>query len=171
MTNITITAPEEFHNTLKEVLPLYKIETPLNHISQEGNTVSCDYNGEIKSFKLPVRLGRILDFLINATDTQKTPKTIEFATSTLNTHNLIFTTEKGKKINLTEKEAELLIHLYKNKGSIVSREDLLRAVWNYSKDVETHTLETHIYRLRKKIEKNPSSPNILITADNGYTVN
>ncbi len=171
MTNITITAPEEFHNTLKEVLPLYNINTPVNHIEKDGNVINCNHNGEVKNFILPVRLGKILDFIINAADTQKTPKTIYFGKATLHTHNLIFTTKKGKKINLTEKEANLLIHLYQNKGKIVSRENLLKAVWNYSKDVETHTLETHIYRLRKKIEKNPSDPDILITADNGYTVN
>lgn len=170
MTEITIKAPEEFHKMLEAILPLYHVTTPITHVIEIGDNITCVHNSEQKQFKTPVRLGKILDFIAEATNVEKRPQTIHFEKATLDTHSFVFTTEKNKKISLTEKEADLLIHLHENKGKIISREDLLKTVWNYAEDVETHTLETHIYRLRKKIEKKPSEPAILKTADNGYIV-
>ncbi len=69
---------------------------------------------------------------------------------------------------LTEKEASLLKLLYEEKGAAITRERLLIDIWDYADNVETHTLETHIYRLRQKIEQDPSNPKILITTENGY---
>ncbi|MGH6888495.1 MAG: response regulator transcription factor [Rhizomicrobium sp.] len=74
---------------------------------------------------------------------------------------------KGKKIRLTEKETNILKHLYRS-GSTVARETLLHEVWGYNPAVTTHTLETHIYRLRQKIESNPGAAQILITESGGY---
>lgn len=72
-----------------------------------------------------------------------------------------------KKIRLTEKETAILKYLYR-KGSPVGREELLAEVWGYNSGVTTHTLETHVYRLRQKIETDPSNAAILVTAQNGY---
>lgn len=74
---------------------------------------------------------------------------------------------KGKKIRLTEKETNILKHLYRS-GATVARETLLHEVWGYNPAVTTHTLETHIYRLRQKIESNPGAAQILITESGGY---
>jgi DNA-binding response OmpR family regulator len=74
---------------------------------------------------------------------------------------------KGKKIRLTEKETNILKHLHRS-GATVARETLLHEVWGYNPAVTTHTLETHIYRLRQKIETNPSAAQILITESGGY---
>ncbi|MGH6878271.1 MAG: response regulator transcription factor [Rhizomicrobium sp.] len=74
---------------------------------------------------------------------------------------------KGKKIRLTEKETNILKHLYRS-GSTVARETLLHEVWGYNPAVTTHTLETHIYRLRQKIEADPGAARILITESGGY---
>jgi DNA-binding response OmpR family regulator len=74
---------------------------------------------------------------------------------------------KGKKIRLTEKETNILKHLHRS-GSTVARETLLHEVWGYNPAVTTHTLETHIYRLRQKIESNPSAAQILVTESGGY---
>jgi DNA-binding response OmpR family regulator len=74
---------------------------------------------------------------------------------------------KGKKIRLTEKETNILKHLHRS-GSTVARETLLHEVWGYNPAVTTHTLETHIYRLRQKIETNPGAAQILITESGGY---
>ncbi|MDB2676110.1 response regulator transcription factor [Amylibacter sp.] len=71
-------------------------------------------------------------------------------------------------IRLTEKENNILKFLYKNSGNIVSRETLLHEVWGYNSKVTTHTLETHIYRLRQKIEDDPSEAYFLITEPGGY---
>ncbi len=73
----------------------------------------------------------------------------------------------AKKIRLTEKETNILKFLYRV-GETVPRETLLHEVWGYNPAVTTHTLETHIYRLRQKIEENPSQAQILITESGGY---
>lgn len=76
--------------------------------------------------------------------------------------------EKGGKIRLTEKETSILKYLYRAGERVVSREVLLHEVWGYNAGVTTHTLETHIYRLRQKIEKDPSNAVLLITETGGY---
>jgi DNA-binding response OmpR family regulator len=75
---------------------------------------------------------------------------------------------KNKSIRLTEKENNILKFLYQNLKTIVSREILLREVWGYNSKVTTHTLETHIYRLRQKIEIDPTNACFLITETGGY---
>jgi DNA-binding response OmpR family regulator len=74
---------------------------------------------------------------------------------------------KGKKIRLTEKETNILKFLHRS-GETVARETLLHEVWGYNPAVTTHTLETHIYRLRQKIETNPGEAQILVTESGGY---
>jgi DNA-binding response OmpR family regulator len=76
--------------------------------------------------------------------------------------------ENGGKVRLTEKETSILKYLYRAGEKVVSREVLLHEVWGYNAGVTTHTLETHIYRLRQKIEKDPSSAELLVTETGGY---
>ncbi|HLJ53356.1 MAG TPA: response regulator transcription factor [Rhizomicrobium sp.] len=73
----------------------------------------------------------------------------------------------SKKIRLTEKETNILKFLYRS-GETVPRETLLHEVWGYNPAVTTHTLETHIYRLRQKIEASPGQARILVTESGGY---
>ena len=73
-----------------------------------------------------------------------------------------------EEIKLTEKEKYILALLARNSPDVTDRQSLLDEVWGYAETVETHTLETHIYRLRQKIETNPAEPQILVTEDNGY---
>ncbi len=77
-------------------------------------------------------------------------------------------TADDKKIRLTEKETSILKFLYRAGGKPVSREVLLDEVWGYNSGVTTHTLETHVYRLRQKIEPDPSNASILLTESGGY---
>jgi len=74
----------------------------------------------------------------------------------------------GSKVRLTEKETAILKYLYRAGERTVTRDVLLSEVWGYNSGVTTHTLETHIYRLRQKIEKDPSHAEILITEAGGY---
>jgi DNA-binding response OmpR family regulator len=74
----------------------------------------------------------------------------------------------GEGIRLTEKEAAILKYLYRAGDSVVARDTLLHEVWGYNPAVTTHTLETHVYRLRQKIEDNPSEATILVTDAGGY---
>lgn len=76
--------------------------------------------------------------------------------------------EHGKKLRLTEKEASILKYLYRAGAKPVSREELLAEVWGYNAAVTTHTLETHVYRLRQKIEPDPAVARLLITEAGGY---
>ena len=74
---------------------------------------------------------------------------------------------KQKKVRLTDKETNILKYLYRA-GAPVPREELLTEVWGYNAGVTTHTLETHVYRLRQKIEPDPARATILITEAGGY---
>ena len=74
----------------------------------------------------------------------------------------------ARKVRLTEKETAILRFLYRAGQLPVSRETLLQEVWGYNSGVTTHTLETHIYRLRQKIEKDAANPEILVTEAGGY---
>ena len=69
---------------------------------------------------------------------------------------------------LTEKEVSILKYLYKNNGKIVNKNELMCEVWQYAADVATHTVETHIYRLRQKVEKDDASAQIISTSEGGY---
>jgi len=80
----------------------------------------------------------------------------------------LLTTEKGSKIRLTEKETAILRYLYRAGQKVVTRDVLLQEVWGYNAAVTTHTLETHVYRLRQKIERDPSDARLLVTDAGGY---
>lgn len=74
----------------------------------------------------------------------------------------------GHVDRLTEKEIHLLKYLYTHRNTDIKRSLLLEDVWGYGDAMDTHTLETHIYRLRQKIENDPASPQILINGVEGY---
>jgi len=79
-------------------------------------------------------------------------------------------TEPGgrKKVRLTEKETAILKYLYRAGDRVIGRDTLLGEVWGYNAGVTTHTLETHVYRLRQKIERDPAAAEILVTEPGGY---
>jgi len=77
----------------------------------------------------------------------------------------------GISLYLTDKENEIFHILLDNKNISLSKKQLLSKVWNYNEDIDTHTLETHIYTLRQKIEKKLNLNNIIQHADEGYRIN
>jgi DNA-binding response OmpR family regulator len=81
---------------------------------------------------------------------------------------LLEAAEGGSKIRLTDKETSILKYLYRQGPKTISRDVLLKEVWGYNNRVTTHTLETHIYRLRQKIERDPSHARLLVTEEGGY---
>ena len=83
--------------------------------------------------------------------------------------NSKFCTKDGKSLKLTEKEIEIILYLYrtKKKHNVL---DLQKNIWNYSPDMETHTVETHIYRLRKKINDKFNDQNFILSHKNGYFI-
>jgi DNA-binding response OmpR family regulator len=74
----------------------------------------------------------------------------------------------NRRIHLTLKEVELLKLLHRAGNRVVDRQELLNRVWGYNSQVTTHTLETHVYRLRQKIERDPTEPRLLVTHQKGY---
>ena len=81
---------------------------------------------------------------------------------------LLLDSETKRKVRLTEKETAILKYLYRAGEKVIARDVLLDEVWGYNAGVATHTLETHIYRLRQKIERNPSDAKLLVTEHGGY---
>jgi DNA-binding response OmpR family regulator len=81
---------------------------------------------------------------------------------------LLIEPARNRKLRLTDKECSILKYLYRAGGKAVPRQELLNAVWGYNSLMTAHTLETHIYRLRQKIEADPSQLRLLLTGHGGY---
>jgi DNA-binding response OmpR family regulator len=82
--------------------------------------------------------------------------------------NKLLEAADGTKVRLTDKETNILKYLYRQGPKTITRDVLLKEVWGYNNRVTTHTLETHIYRLRQKIERDPSNARLLVTEEGGY---
>lgn len=119
-----------------------------------------------KPFKFPVLLARIRAQLRQHEQSEDAIFTLGPYTFKPAAKMLI--TEDEKKIRLTEKETNILKFLYRSQNGVVARDVLLHEVWGYNAGVTTHTLETHIYRLRQKIEPDPSNARLLVTESGGY---
>ena len=83
-------------------------------------------------------------------------------------NKMLVNNEDDKKVRLTDKETAILKFLYRAGDKVVGRDVLLDEVWGYNAGVTTHTLETHVYRLRQKIEADPSNAKLLVTEPGGY---
>ena len=120
----------------------------------------------IKPFRFAVLLARIRAHLRQ--HEQSEDATFSIGRFTFKPASKILVEESGGKVRLTEKETSILKYLYRAGERTVTRDVLLSEVWGYNSGVTTHTLETHIYRLRQKIERDPSSAEILVTESGGY---
>jgi len=119
-----------------------------------------------KPFKFPVLLARIRAQLRQHEQSEDAVFTV--GPYTFKPSMKLLVTEDDRKIRLTEKETNILKFLYRSTEGVVPRDVLLHEVWGYNAGVTTHTLETHIYRLRQKIEPDPSNARILVTESGGY---
>jgi len=151
-------------------------------LADENAPIPADFNfpilriggkvGEkgVRVIEGPTKAGILIASIRSAIQAgRESPAKIRIGEGELDTRDYLWT--KGPEtLRLTEKETAILSYLNAAAGKPVGREDLLRHVWSYVPEVETHTLETHIYRLRQKIEDDPSSPKILITQGDGYAL-
>jgi len=119
-----------------------------------------------KPFKFPVLLARIRAQLRQ--HEQSEDAVFALGPYTFKPAMKMLLTEDERKIRLTEKETNILKFLYRAPDGVVPRDVLLHEVWGYNAGVTTHTLETHIYRLRQKIEPDPSNARLLVTESGGY---
>ncbi len=167
---INIECDDHTQKLLMRYLEKHKLTYAVGCKTRDITNIEISSAEDTKQFKQPVRIGAILDYLNKCTKKGQSTAFIAFDGAVLNTHLGIFTPEGGTGISLTEKEVEILIFLSRHTHQSVSRDALLDEVWGYAKDVETHTLETHVYRLRQKIEANPAEPKFLQTTEDGYSV-
>ncbi|OCO99730.1 MULTISPECIES: response regulator transcription factor [unclassified Ensifer] len=121
-----------------------------------------------KPFRFAVLLARIRAQLRQ--HEQSEDATFSVGPYTFKPSQKLLTLENGQKIRLTEKEAAIIRYLYRADQKVVTRDVLLEEVWGYNSGVTTHTLETHVYRLRQKIERDPSNAEILVTENGGYKI-
>ncbi|WEX77281.1 response regulator transcription factor [Sinorhizobium numidicum] len=121
-----------------------------------------------KPFRFAVLLARIRAQLRQ--HEQSEDATFSVGPYTFKPSQKLLTMENGQKIRLTEKEAAIIRYLYRADQKVVTRDVLLEEVWGYNSGVTTHTLETHVYRLRQKIERDPSNAEILVTENGGYKI-
>ena len=128
-------------------------------------------NNQILITSLPIKLSKLIEklnieFLKRNFHSQSELK-IQKYNLDINSRELIF---KEKKIKLTEKESNIILYI-SNSTKPVSIEDLQLNVWGYHSDLETHTVETHIYRLRKKILATFDDSDFIKSKKNGYQIN
>ncbi len=119
-----------------------------------------------KPFKLPVLLARLRAQLRQHEQSENA--VFQLGPYLFKPAQKMLIDENDRKIRLTEKETNILKFLYRAPEGVVPRDVLLHEVWGYNAGVTTHTLETHIYRLRQKIEPDPSNVSILVTESGGY---
>ncbi len=119
-----------------------------------------------KPFKLPVLLARLRAQLRQHEQSENA--VFQLGPYLFKPAQKMLIDEKERKIRLTEKETNILKFLYRAPDGVVPRDVLLHEVWGYNAGVTTHTLETHIYRLRQKIEPDPSNVSLLLTESGGY---
>ncbi|WP_296477133.1 response regulator transcription factor [Roseinatronobacter sp.] len=119
-----------------------------------------------KPFKLPVLLARLRAQLRQHEQSENA--VFQLGPYLFKPAQKMLIDENERKIRLTEKETNILKFLYRAPDGVVPRDVLLHEVWGYNAGVTTHTLETHIYRLRQKIEPDPSNVTLLVTESGGY---
>jgi hypothetical protein len=170
-----------FHEIQKELE--YEIieitaENPLNISLNKKNDhlvivkkLVKDLNNQILITSLPIKLSKLIEklnieFLKRNFHSQSELK-IQKYNLDINSRELIF---KDKKIKLTEKESNIILYI-SNSIKPVSIEDLQLNVWGYHSDLETHTVETHVYRLRKKILATFDDNDFIKSKKNGYQIN
>ena len=120
--------------------------------------------------KLPIKIFKLIEILnvqfLKSQFNEQSEININDYIINLNSREISF---KNIKLKLTEKEVNIIIYL-SNTKTPVSIDELQKEVWGYQSDIETHTVETHIYRLRKKIFKIFNDASFLISKKNGYQI-
>ena len=169
-------------NEISEVLNFELIQTDRNNLNDIEKKLTSDFlvisknQNSVKSYhlvlkNLPLKITKLIE-LLNVEFLKKkfnlqSDLTIGPYNLNLNSRQI---SRESVKLNLTEREGNLIIFLNKS-TSPVSVDTLQKEVWEYGSDLETHTVETHIYRLRKKIKEKFNDDNFIISSKEGYIIN
>ena len=156
---------------VKKCLVRYGVKADISRAGQSIHVIAGD--GALdKGYALPLRLGVVLDDYARATEKTAREKlgAVKLGSGIVLDLDKGFVFDSGGQelARLTEREMDVLRFLMKEPKAKTLKSSLLKKVWGYSQELETHTLETHIYRLRQKVEPNPETPVNLITMDDGY---
>ena len=117
-----------------------------------------------KPLRLGLLAGRVSEMLANRPE----PAGVRFGPWRFEAGRKVLLGTGGQVVRLTDKEAAILCRLGQAGGEVVGRDVLLADIWGYSAQITTHTLETHIYRLRRKVESDPEAAGLLCSQDGGY---
>ncbi len=121
-------------------------------------------------FGYPVRVGRVLDCLLVLIARQQDDVEISVGRYVLKASRNVLSAEGAADIKVTDTEKRLLLALFDAGADGLPRDLLLERVWGMRADLDTHTVETHIYRLRQKIEVDKAKPVVLLTKGDGYVL-
>ncbi len=123
----------------------------------------------LQTWSAPLRWGAVLDYLANQHAIPAVLAPIQLTQNLMFDPDQMLLVRAGEIIRLTDKEQATLLYLYQAQRP-VTREELVEKVWEYHADVQTHTVETLIWRLRQKLETNPETPQLLVTTPQGYAL-
>lgn len=136
------------------------------------NSIPSNSDRYARVFIAPTRIGYIIDTMASYLQAKQQTSPVSLGQFDFTpAFNTLKNRHDNTKYQLTEKEAAIISFLAAQHPNPVERETLLHQVWGYADNAETHTVETHIYRLRQKIEKDPAKPDFLRTDDSGYFLN
>ena len=165
----------EIKNNLNFNIKHYKNEQFREDFSKKNMVVITElkkikFENQIKVEEFPINIQKLIEiinvqFLKNKFNQQNSLKVGEYSLN-LNSRTISYL---NKTLSLTEKEIKIITFL-KNLKKPVSVEKLQSEVWGYKSKLETHTVETHVYRLRKKIEKNFNDKSFIMSLKNGYKI-
>lgn len=154
---------DAFHNQVREVHKNHP-KAPIVMLVEKGPN-PVDIPSFVKVIEKPLRMDKLKELI----------ETLVMVVVVLGPFRIYPKTRQmvciktEEKIPLTEKEIEIILFLRNKKGQVVSKEELLSNIWQYHPDITTHTLETHIYRLRKKLESYGIT-DFLVTKESGYSL-
>ena len=169
-------------NEIKENLNFELIRAQENDFQNIVSNLTSDFlviskknlekiNNQIILRELPIKMSKIIElvnvqFLKNKFNLQSNINIGSYSLN-LNSRNII---KNDINLDLTERETSIIIYLNKSKMPI-KIDELQKEVWGYSSELETHTVETHIYRLRKKMKEKFNDKNFISSLKNGYKIN
>lgn len=164
---VTIAATDE--------APLVMLVCPSGIIEKSGEIPALvlgerrDLPANARMLGVPVSVSDVLANIESLAQTSTDSSAqIVYAGWVLEPARMAITTPDGRILSLTDTEVRLMACLLGGKGTDISRATLLQRVWGYRPGLDTHTVETHIYRLRQKIENDPAHPAVLLTTEDGY---
>ena len=156
---------------IRIIVDIKEIKNNINLTDLIISNQNLNLNNQIKIDKFPIEYGKLIDILNIAFLKKKIEfkKNIKIGKFVIN-YNSRKLYKDDNFINLTEKETTIINFLSQSKKP-VSVKNLQKKVWGYNINLETHTVETHVYRLRKKIDENLNDENFIQSSKLGYYIN